>query len=292
MILVSVLMPVYNGEKHLKEAIDSILNQTFTDFEIIIVNDGSTDSTASIIDNYDDKRIIHIKQENKGLSNALNIGASYCKGEYIARMDADDISISSRLMNQYLFLKSHPNISVLSSAFSYINEKGKYLGRTFPITYPFLIRKRLLNSGCIVCHPSVMMRRKDFFDVGAYSEIMGNRFVDYHLWVKFLKKGFKIQNMSKVLLKYRILESAISSQYSLSEAGKVFLLKVIKKENPSINDVKKLYSACIINTNSFAKRENNYNNIQNYLYNRLLFVNERIKNYIFSLLRNILAFIH
>tara|TARA_B110000003_G_scaffold276536_1_gene323679 strand:- start:5983 stop:6861 length:879 start_codon:yes stop_codon:yes gene_type:complete len=292
MTLISVLMPVYNGEKHLKEAIDSILNQTFRDFEFIIVNDGSTDNTKSIIDSYDDKRIICVEQENKGLAKSLNIGASHCKGEYIARMDADDISISSRLMDQYLFLKSHPNISVLSSAFSYINENGKYLGRTFPITYPFLIKKKLLNSGCIVCHPSVMIRRKDFFDVGAYTEIMGNRFVDYHLWVKFLKKGYSIKNSSEVLLKYRILDSAITSQYSLSQAGKVFLLKVIKQENPTIEDVKKLYDACIVNTNSFAKRESNYNNIQNYFYNKLRFVNERVKDYIFSLLRNIIAFIH
>ena len=134
-----------------------------------------------------------------------------------------------------------------------------------------------------------MMRRKDFFDVGAYSEIMGNRFVDYHLWVKFIKKGYKIQNLSEVLIKYRIIESAISSQYSLSESGKNILLEVIKKETPTINDVKKLYDACVINTNNFANRENNYNNIQNYLYNKSSFISEKIKNHIFSLLKNIIA---
>ena len=119
--LISVVMSVYNDSKFLNTAIQSILDQTFKDFEFIIINDGSTDNTKSIIDSYDDKRIICVEQENKGLAKSLNIGASHCKGEYIARMDADDISISSRLMDQYLFLKSHPNISVLSSAYVLIN---------------------------------------------------------------------------------------------------------------------------------------------------------------------------
>ena len=141
MILISVVMPVYNGEKYLKDAIDSILNQTHTDFEFIIVNDGSTDNTANIIDSYVDSRIIHVRQENRGLPKALNVGASISKGEYIARMDADDISLPNRLKSQYLFFKSNSDISVLAGSFSYIDEKGKYLGRTFSVTFPFLIKK-------------------------------------------------------------------------------------------------------------------------------------------------------
>jgi glycosyltransferase involved in cell wall biosynthesis len=292
MKLISVIMPVYNGEKYLKEAIDSVLNQTLRDFEFIIINDGSTDNSKSIIETYDDKRIIHIEQENKGLSKTLNIGVSYCNGEFIARMDQDDISVSSRFLNQYLFFNSHPNISVLSGAFSYIDKNGKYLGRSFSITNPFLIKKKLLNSGCVVCHPAVMMRRKDFLDVGGYSEIIGGRFTDYHLWVKFITNGFKIQNMSKILLKYRIIESSMSSEFSLSNTGIKVLLKVIKEENPTSRDLSNLNNACIVNANSFSKRENTFNNTENYLYHRATFINENIKNYIFSAVKNIGAFIH
>ena len=284
-------MPVYNGEKYLKEAIDSILNQTYINFELIIINDGSTDNSKNIIISYDDRRIIHVEQENIGLSRTLNKGISYCNGEFIARMDMDDISISSRFMNQYLFFKTHPNISVLGGAFEYIDNNGKYLGRSFSITKPFLIKKKLLNSGCVVCHPSVMMRRKDLLDVGGYSEIIGDRYSDYHLWVKFIKKGFKIQNTSKILLKYRIIESSLTSEFSLSKKGTKILCNVINKENLTTSDLTDLNNAGAVNTNGFAKREKSYNNIENYSYRRAIFINDNMKNYIFSTLRNIRAFI-
>ena len=215
-------MPVYNAEKFLKQAINNILSQSLTDFEFIIINDGSTDNSKNIINQYDDERIIYVEQENSGMAKALNVGASYCKGKFIARMDADDISEPDRLMNQYLFFKNHSNISVVSGSFIYIDKNGNYLGRSFSITNPFLIKKKLLNNGCVICHPSVMMKRKDFLDVGGYSEVMGNRFTDYHLWVKFIKKGYKIQNMSEILLKYRIIESAVSSDFLLSQNAKIF----------------------------------------------------------------------
>lgn len=290
MTLISVIMPVYNGEEFLKEAIESILAQTLIDFEFIIINDGSTDKSKIIIESYDDKRIIHIEQENKGLSKTLNIGVSHSNGEFIARMDQDDVSISSRFMNQYLFFKRHANISVLSGAFSCIDKNGKYLGRSFSVTHPYLIKKKLLNSGCVVCHPCVMMRRKDFLDVGGYSEIIGGRFTDYHLWVKFIKNGFKIQNMSKVLLKYRIIKSSMTSEFSLSNNGKKILLKVIKKEIPTTSDLLNLNNSCGENTNSFLRRKKTYDNLQNYLYHRATFINENIKNYVFSAFKNIVAF--
>ena len=290
-MLVSVVMSVYNGEKFLKEAIDSILNQTLTEFEFIIINDGSTDKSKNIIETYNDKRIIHIEQENKGLSKALNIGASYCNGKFIARMDQDDISISTRLMDQYLFFKSNSNISVLSSAFSYIDSTGKYLGRSFSITHPFLIKKKLLNSGCVICHPCVMMRKEDFFNVGGYSEVIGDRFTDYHLWVKFVKKGFKIQNKSDILLKYRIINTSMSSEFSLTSIGTKVLLKVIVNENPAPKDLLKLNNACVNNIKSFSKRTQSFNNLQNYIYHSIPFINENIRNFIFSFIKNISALI-
>ena len=291
MVSISVIMPVYNGEKFLREAIDSILTQSFKDFELIIINDGSKDNSKLIIDSFDDERIIYVEQENKGLATALNHGISYSKGEFIARMDADDISMPYRLMKQYLFFRSHPQISVVSGSFSYIDNNGSYLGRSFAITNPFLVKKTLLNSGCIICHPSVMMRRKDFYSVNGYLEIMGNRFTDYHLWVKFIKNGFKIQNMSEILIKYRIIDTAISSKFTLSNDGRKILLKIIKKDNPTISDLSNLNNFYEPNDESFLEREKVYNNLQNYLYNKIPYLKQNIKNYIFSLFANILALI-
>jgi len=123
---VTVLMSVYNGEKYLREAIDSILNQTFTDFEFLIVNDGSTDRTAEILRSYDDPRIIIINNEkNIGLTKSLNIGLRMAKGEYIARMDADDVSMPERLQKQIELLNQKKNTGLVGTYYTIINEKGK-----------------------------------------------------------------------------------------------------------------------------------------------------------------------
>ena len=285
-------MTVYNGEKFLKEAIDSILNQTLTEFEFIIINDGSTDKSKNIIETYNDKRIIYIEQENKGFSKALNIAISHCKGKYIALIDQDDICLLDRFYNQFTYLESHQEISVLSGAVFYINETGNYLGRSFPITCPALIKKKLFNSGSVITHPGVMMRKKDFDSVGGYSEIIGDRFTDYHLWVKFSNKGYKIKNLSTVLLQYRINQSSISSGFFLNNYGVQVLIKIIKNEHPTSDEVNLLKSICQSGEENFVNREKAYKNTSNYLYHKTPFINENIKNHIFSLARNIVAFIH
>jgi len=110
---VTVLMPVYNGEKYLNEAIDSILGQTFKDFKFLIINDGSTDGTADILKSYKDSRIkVTNNEKNIGLTKSLNKGLKMAKSEYIARMDADDISLPTRLQKQVEFMDSHPKVGV------------------------------------------------------------------------------------------------------------------------------------------------------------------------------------
>jgi len=108
-------MSVFNGERYLREAIDSILQQTFVDFEFIIIDDGSTDSSASIMSSYADRRIRVIRQKNRGLSAALNVGLKAAEGRYIARMDADDVSLPHRFGRQYLFLETHPQCVAVGS---------------------------------------------------------------------------------------------------------------------------------------------------------------------------------
>lgn len=122
---VSVVMSVYNGEKYLPETIDSILNQTFKDFEFIIINDGSTDKTAKILTSYDDPRIRIFNQENMGLTKSLNRAISLAKGEYIARMDADDISYPERLKKQVDYLNKNPDIGLVGSKYIRIDKRGR-----------------------------------------------------------------------------------------------------------------------------------------------------------------------
>ena len=289
-MLVSVVMSVYNGEKFLKEAIDSILNQTLTEFEFIIINDGSTDKSINIIETYNDKRIIHIEQENKGLSKALNIAISKCKGKYIARFDQDDICIPNRLHEQFNFLELNYDISVLSGAVYYVNESGNYLGRSFPITKTALIKKKLMYSGCIINHPSVMMRKNDLNTVGGYSEVIGDRFTDYHLWLKFINKGFKIKNLSTVFLKYRINQNSITSEFFIDSSGIKVLLNIVKKEQITLNDANLLKNICIPAIDYFDNREKAYKNLPNYLHNMLFFIGEKNKGSLLSGLNNIWQF--
>jgi len=123
--LVSILMPVYNTEKYLREAINSLLNQTFTDFEFVIINDGSSDNSEDIILSYHDPRIVYFKQENQGVARTLNNGLKICKGKYIRRHDADDISTPNSLKEQVEFIINHPEVGLISSRQVYITENGK-----------------------------------------------------------------------------------------------------------------------------------------------------------------------
>ena len=126
---ITVLMPVYNGEKYLRQAVDSILNQTFKDFEFLIINDGSTDKTLAILQEYKNKRVKIINnKKNIGLTKSLNKGLKLAKGKYIARMDADDISLSNRLRKQIDFLDKHNKIGVLGTQMKIINNSNKIVG--------------------------------------------------------------------------------------------------------------------------------------------------------------------
>ncbi len=123
--LVSILMPAYNAEKYIAEAIQSILNQTFTDFELVIVNDGSTDSTEQIIKSFKDERIRYYYQTNKGVATALNYGLKYCRGKFVRRHDADDISTPGALKEQIEFILNHKDVALISSRQVYMTENGK-----------------------------------------------------------------------------------------------------------------------------------------------------------------------
>lgn len=199
--MISVVMPVYNAEKYLKESIDSILNQTYTDFEFIILNDGSTDNTEKIILSYDDQRIVYVKnEENLQIVKTLNKGIAISKGKYIARMDADDISLPERFEKQIKFMESNVDISVCGSFLETIGKEEKRIWK-YPITPESIKVTLMFNSP--LAHPSVIIR-KSFFDKAVYS-LEYQKAEDYYLWVENSNES-KYANIPEVLLYYRLHE--------------------------------------------------------------------------------------
>lgn len=210
-LLISVIMPVFNSEKYVAEAIESILNQTFNDFEFIIIDDGSTDNSLKIIKEYSQKdnhiRVV-VNQENKGIAGSLNIGIALARGEYIARMDADDISLPERFEKQVAFMENHPEIGVVGTSFSRIDEKENVIEEVKLITQPPRIWWRMFFINPIV-HPSVMMRRNIFINGKFKYNRKSEPAEDYDLWFQIMSH-YAIANLSEGLLLYRVHNENIS----------------------------------------------------------------------------------
>ena len=208
--LVSVIMSVYNSEKYLAEAIESILNQTYKNFEFIIINDGSTDSSLDIIQEYmkKDNRIVLINRENKGLPYSLNEGIEKVKGKYIARMDADDISLPTRFEEQVKFMEENSKISICGTWAEVFRKdmKTKFLKQP---TNNDDMKVRLLFSVCFA-HPTVMIRKYilDKYNLKYNLEYVNAQ--DYELWSR-ISEVTTMANLPKILLKYRISENSITS---------------------------------------------------------------------------------
>jgi glycosyltransferase involved in cell wall biosynthesis len=204
---ISVIMSVYNCEKYLKESVDGILSQTFSDFEFIIINDGSADKSREILESYKDSRIRLFNNQNKGLTKSLNEAIGYSNGEYIARMDADDISLPERFEKQIKFLDANPECAMCGTWAEFIDEDGKYLrDYNTPVTDSEIKKEILFHNPFI--HPSVMIRKSVFEKVGLYDTSF--RYAqDYELWTRIAIK-FKTGNIPEKLLRYRLLKEGIT----------------------------------------------------------------------------------
>lgn len=204
---VTVLMPVYNGEKHLSEAIDSILQQTFTDFDFLIIDDGSNDQSVSIIERYKDKRILLLRNNrNRGLVETLNKGLDIAKGQYIARMDCDDISYPERLQKQVDFMDKHPDIGVCGTWAELFGEKHGEVWK-YPINHDEIKCSLIFNS--VLVHPSVIIRKSIFRGYNLYYDPTYIYAEDFELWQRCTQR-FLVANIPEVLLKYRITSSSTS----------------------------------------------------------------------------------
>lgn len=208
-IEISVIMSVYNDEVYVREAIDSILSQTFQEFEFIIVDDGSSDNSAKVIKSYDDDRIIFIEQENNGLTKSLNKTIKVARGRYIARMDSDDVSVKERLQKQFEFLESHKEYALVGTNVLKIDDNSEEIERNFTKNSDEDIRKTFKSRNCIA-HGSVMINKTLVGDDVFYDESFKYA-QDYQLWTKLASKH-KVANLMEHLYKLRIHNQSISKQ--------------------------------------------------------------------------------
>jgi glycosyltransferase involved in cell wall biosynthesis len=208
--LVSVVMPVYNTEDYLKQAVDSILEQSWTNFELIVIDDGSKDHSGKILDEIakTDKRMKVVHQKNHGLVFTLNLGIRMATGEYIARMDADDISFPRRFEQQVAILDKHKDVVLVAGGFEIIDEDSEFLYReVLPVDDRDIKRSMLLRNP--IAHGSVMFRKNALDIVGLYSSECGPT-EDFELWSRLAGVG-KFAALEQSIFRWRVNTKGISS---------------------------------------------------------------------------------
>ena len=226
---ISVLMAVHNGMPYLLESLDSLLNQTFSDFELVIINDGSTDGTSRVLREYAEKdsRIIIITNDTKRtLPVSLNIGLEHCRGKWIARMDSDDVAHPDRLKVQLSLLENNSKIGLCGTDTVNIDETGNVIGSIQHQRDDKMIRFMLPFLCCFV-HPSVMFNRELVLNAGGYDESMWTG-QDYELWSRIIQET-RTANIPMQLLRYRMHNSSMTSSKERKKVHDVFKLKVHRK---------------------------------------------------------------
>jgi len=222
--MVSVIMPAFNEQRTIERAIRSILAQTYENFELIIINDGSTDKTADILETFLDPRIrVLTNPTTQGVAKSMNIGIRASKGKYIARMDADDYCMPQRLEKQVQFLEAHPDVAVLGTAYYHKDRiRGEEFVRVFPLEDSSI--KREMAKYIPICQGGVMIRKQALVDVGLYNENCED-LEDLELWIRMGAK-YKFANLEEPLYVYDLRKetSFFHSRYSTMERN----LKLVK----------------------------------------------------------------
>jgi glycosyltransferase involved in cell wall biosynthesis len=217
--IVSVVLPVFNCEKYIFESVTSVLNQTFTDFELLIIDDCSTDATLSIIKSISDARIILLeKPKNTGYTDSLNYGISIAKGKFIARMDADDVCLPNRFAKQVAFLNENPEVILCGTAIQMIGSDKKL---HHPVTHEEILVK--LCFGTSFCHPSIMARKEVLWENNYDKSFEPAE--DYELWTRLAFLG-KLANLDAVLLQYREHPQQISNTNTSVQLNNAFRAKL------------------------------------------------------------------
>lgn len=209
--LISVVMPAYNAERYISEAIESILKQSFKDFELIIIDDCSTDKTPEIIQKYSkqDPRIKTYRNEtNMKLAKTLNTGIKHANGKYIARMDADDVSLPNRLEIQKTFMEKHPYVGILGGGMVIMNQNGEKISKRSYHRDDPSIRKHMFRFSPF-CHPAVIIRKEAFDKTQGYKHEY-NPAEDYEFYFQ-LGRFCEFANTDSELLRYRVVEGSMTT---------------------------------------------------------------------------------
>jgi Glycosyltransferases involved in cell wall biogenesis len=250
--LLTVVMSVYNGEKYLKEAIQSILKQTFADFNFLIINDGSTDLSREIILSFKDNRIKLIdNKKNIGLTRSLNKALNLAEGKYIARMDADDISKPNRFKEQIDYLLSHPDIGLLGTSFDFIDENGIITGKSDYSGYSSEILYYTLTFYNCIAHSTVIFNKELVLSLGGYDETI-LRSQDIELWYRISRKA-RVQVVNKSLVELRNINTNISNRYKSEQdefAKKIFYRNIDELMGESFN----IHSLLCFHDEGFSER--------------------------------------
>ncbi|MDR1544610.1 MAG: glycosyltransferase [Prevotellaceae bacterium] len=253
--LVSVNIPVKNGKKYLKQCIESVLNQTFSDFELLIVNDGSTDETANIVRSFSDKRIRFFENETcKGIAFTRNFAVELSRGKYIAVFDCDDVMLPEKLQKQVDFLKKNPDFALVGSSIEKIDKKGVVIGKQIYKLPENLIKSQLFFDNYFA-QPSMLIRREVFEKFRYNPQFMMAS--DYAFWSQ-IAENHKVANLKEILIKYRIHSQSITlSQLERQQIyiKKIFefqlsLLKIFPTENELENHFLLLKNPAKIDVNS------------------------------------------
>ncbi len=228
--LVSVILPVFNGANTLKRAIDSILSQSLAQFELIVINNGSTDHSDKIIASYNDPRVLAHELPEPNLVIALNYGIKHARGKYIARMDADDTSLPDRLLQQSDFLNAHPGIGVVSGKVLYTGDRTKNLGYALHVDWanrqatPDAIYLSRFQD-CALPHPSVMFRKSIGHQLGFYRA--GNFPEDFELWNRWLDAGIRMAKIPAPVLEWHDSASRLSRTHPMYLSGRFDEVKAL-----------------------------------------------------------------
>lgn len=263
---VTVLMAVYNDGKYIKKAVQSILDQTFKNFEFLIIDDGSTDDSIEIIKTFNDPRIRLVSnKENIGLTRTLNRGLSLARSPYIARMDADDISSPTRLQEQVDFFKKNPSYGLVGTSYRYIDEEGRQINETKLPCTNHEIKKALLETNQFA-HASVMFTAKAIETVGPYREFFTYS-QDFDLFLRISEK-FDVYNIPGILLEWRIRLNSTSVKYRTlqQEFAQIALLCSLERSKTgkdpvdekeiNVNGIPALKNKASLSLSSWCKKKN------------------------------------
>jgi hypothetical protein len=222
-------MPVFNAERYLATALKSVLTQTFTDFEVVIVDDGSTDASPAILASHADQdpRVRILRQDKAGIVTALNRGLNECRAPLVARMDADDVAYPERLGRQVAFMRSHPSVAAMGSSLRLITPDGRPGPTLRQPTAPSQI-KRLLRRGNVLAHPSVILRKDAILACKGYREPLRHA-EDYDLWMR-LSESYELANVDDCLLDYRVHPQQVSWSHAEAQAIRILGVQLLARQ--------------------------------------------------------------